>query len=672
MEDKLHISASAIKDVRFAKWVDHHANLEPMKGPVWKSALAKQAHIFSQVAHISSIKKYKKQFSIISAAAKAQTSVSALAFERLPNYLPNWLRVQEPTFYIDRDDNGDLKGIVATYGIKQGSNFYSLGYFPKNHIKPSWVIHHTGSDIFVKDGFCYYTVADHVTNRDMKLMCCSLQSGHNQIVLFTEKDPAKSVILYPCENKQLFMQIEKSGTFDLYYVDCTHKKVKLCDNQSVHQIACGFLEKPIWISYGDRTNHRQNKSPTLHNCNYVLPNDDMVLYWGSINRGWLLGGAFGNTCLYRWTASECKPIYHIKAGTIFVDSTIDYYYIDKPLQMTAKSVMLGVERLQLAEGILTILPSKKLQFTEKYNASERKAYSFDGTRVPYHLVKATCTRKPCGLLVYGYGSYGATTNIYNCIQDFAPLLDIGWAVAYAYIRGGGDGDYKWAADGRLYNRIRSIEDFEAVVLAARGSTGVSAERTVISGRSAGGMLVGAVAARNSSGKLFKGVWAEEPFVDVITSMADDTYPHTTPERGEFGDPQKSVLDFMTALEFSPYHRMSGCGAPGLFVIARAAENDSQVYAYEPLKWIMELQSAGITAKQEGKLYAFGVNQGHHYTNDADIKARCTDMAIIHCWATEPAVRQKISDISSKIEHRKRHITYKAIHKGRKISRKQRK
>ncbi len=647
---------SAIKDIKFAKWADHYAYLESMKGGPWKSALRHQAHLFNQVAHIPSIKKYTAQFEIISSAARAQTKTTALQSEKLPDYIPKWLRIQEPEFYIYKNEAGELKGVLATYGIKQGSNFYTLGYFPKNSSKPRWVIQHTGSNIFVKDNYCYFTSADPITNRDCKLMCCKVETGRERSVLFTEENPHKSVILYPCENRQLFIQIENSGIFDLYYVDCNSKKVQLCDNKSVHQIACGYLNKPVWISYGLRSellrNSGSNRKPTLHNCNYNLSSDDMIIYWGAVNRGWLLGYAYGNACLYRWTASECKPIYSVKAGYIFVDSNIEYYNHDKPLPMIVKGAMIGVEKLQLAEGVMTIKPQQNQQFTEKYIASERQAHSFDGTHVPYHLVKATTTKKPCGLLVYGYGSYGATTNIHNCIKDFAPLLDIGWVIAYAYIRGGGDGDYKWAADGRLYNRIRSIEDFEAVILSARGSTGVSADRTVISGRSAGGMLVGAVAARNSGGQLFKGVWAEEPFVDAVTSMANDNYPHTMPEQGEFGDPKRSALDFMTTMEFSPYHRVAGCGAPGLFVLARAAENDSQVLAYEPLKWILELQNADAATASatatEGKLYAFGVNQGHHYVEEDDIKARCTDMAIFHCWATEPAVRQKISAISIKM------------------------
>jgi hypothetical protein len=328
-----------IKDVKFAKWSDPYGNLESMKGSAWKSALRYQAHLFNQVAHISPIKKYKQQFEIITSAAREQMKTAETQSEKLPTYIPNWLRIQDPNFFIYKNEAGDVKGVLATYGIKQGSNFYILGYFPKNCSKPQWTIEHTGANIFVKGEYCYYTSADPITNRDCKLMYCNVETGRERGTLFTENDPHKSVVLYPCENKQLFIQIENSGIFDLYYIDCEHKKVQLCDNNSVHQIACGYVDKPVWISYGERcrsssscSSSRSGSKPTLHNCNYKLPNDSMIIYWGAVNRGWLLGYAYGNACLYRWTTGECKPIYSVKAGYIFVDTDIEYYNHDKPLK----------------------------------------------------------------------------------------------------------------------------------------------------------------------------------------------------------------------------------------------------------------------------------------------------------------------------------------------------
>ena len=666
---------SQIKDVGYARWIDHRAALEPMRGKAWKAALRKQAHIFNKVASLPAIRKYSKQFSMIGEAAVQAMGLKNIfgATERLPPYLPNWLRVQDPNFYICRNgDSNNIEGVLVTYGEKQGSNFYILSYFPINRQKPAWTIQHTGADIFVKNGRCYYIEADPITNRDYKLMSCCAKTGKERQELFTEKDPRKLLLLYPCENKELFFQVEDSGITALYYVNCSatgsatgsttgSAHVQLCDNKSTTQIPCGFLEKPVWISY-----NTTNNKPTLHNCNYKLPSDDLIIYWGAINRGWLLGHAYGNATLYRWTTDECKSVYSIKAGHLLVDSKTEYYHHNRPLLIAAKSVSGGLEKLELAEGVLTKKQLLANSFADKYIATECRAHSFDGTQVPYHLVKARrAQKKPVALLVYGYGSYGYMTQIHKCIEEFAPLLDIGWAIAFAYIRGGGDSGAAWAAGGRLYNRVRSIEDFEAVILSARGSTGVSAESTVISGRSAGGMLVGSVAARNSGGVLFKGVWAEEPFVDVVTSMANKAYPHTTPEQNEFGDPQRSVADFMTALKFSPYHSV-GCGAAQLFVLARTGENDSQVLAYEPLKWIEELQAADKgNASAAPKLYAFGANQGHHYTEVADLKARSTDMALLHCWATEPTVRQKILAIGNNKNRdttRKFEGTRKANHK----------
>jgi protease II len=160
------------------------------------------------------------------------------------------------------------------------------------------------------------------------------------------------------------------------------------------------------------------------------------------------------------------------------------------------------------------------------------------------------------------------------------------------------------------------------------------------------MLVGAAIARNRDGALFGGVFAEVPFVDVLQSMLNKTYPLTTPEQNEFGDPARSLTDFMTALEHSPVNRVAGIGAPNIFVLARTAENDSQVLSYEPLKWIWRLRDGSPAA--EGKLFAFAEGQGHFYAADADKKARSSDLAIIHTWATDLKVRQKIAAYNIKM------------------------
>jgi prolyl oligopeptidase PreP (S9A serine peptidase family) len=352
--------------------------------------------------------------------------------------------------------------------------------------------------------------------------------------------------------------------------------------------------------------------------------------------------------------------------------------------------------------------------------TERRTTSADGSRVNFLIVRkhnsssnnrssnnrssnnrssnnssSSSSKKPAGLLVYGYGSYGIPTFPDKAYTDYKPLIDVGWTIAFAFIRGGGDLDDSWAAAGRLYNRQRSIEDFEAVIRAARVATGVPPERTVITGRSAGGLLVGTVAARNPTGQLFGGIYAEVPFLDVLKTMNNRKYPRTTTEQNEFGDPARSLTDFMVALEHSPVNRVACTGLPNIFVLARTAENDSQVLPYEPLKWIWRLRE-GTDVHKEGKLFAYAKGQGHFYVADAAETARSNDLAILHEWATNQAARKKIAVYSIKMangnmktrknrterkqrkqdggkrKQRKSTGTRKAHRKGRKSTRSQRK
>jgi hypothetical protein len=171
------------------------------------------------------------------------------------------------------------------------------------------------------------------------------------------------------------------------------------------------------------------------------------------------------------------------------------------------------------------------------------------------------------------------------------------------------------------------------------------------------MLVGAMVARHLDGALFKGVFAEVPFVDGLRTMSNRAYPLTTPEFGEYGNPAKSLTEFMTVFGISATNLLPECGAPNIFVLARTGENDSQVLAYEPLKWIWRMRgqanaSAAQSQGMEGKLFAFGKSQGHFYDEDADNKARSYDLAVLHNWITQPTVRQKISAMNIQMASRK--------------------
>ena len=230
----------------------------------------------------------------------------------------------------------------------------------------------------------------------------------------------------------------------------------------------------------------------------------------------------------------------------------------------------------------------------------------DGTRVPF-IVVSRDGAKPKKLLVIGYGAYGMPTSLHDLNTRWGVFLDSGFAVALALIRGGGDHDSAWHKAAQRDGRWRAFDDFEACIGASQAATGIGAAGTIIYGRSAGGFLVGAVLNRNPTAKLFRGVYTEVPYVDVLRTTTNPSLPLTVMEYDEFGSPGERVSDFLFLLENSPTNAIPSGGAPNVAVLARTAENDSEVYAYEPVKWIRRLRAGGGTAP---KIVRVAEGEGH--------------------------------------------------------------
>ncbi|MAB79708.1 MAG: oligopeptidase B [Planctomycetes bacterium] len=221
-----------------------------------------------------------------------------------------------------------------------------------------------------------------------------------------------------------------------------------------------------------------------------------------------------------------------------------------------------------------------------YRTERLHATADDGALVPISLVYrmpfAKDGRRP--LLLYGYGSYG-----YSIDARFSPnlisLLDRGFAYAIAHIRGGQELGRRWYEDGKLLNKQNTFTDFIASgdFLAKEGYT--SPDRLFALGGSAGGLLIGAVI--NQAPQLFHGVVAAVPFVDVVTTMLDDSIPLTTSEYDEWGNPNdKTYYDYM--LSYSPYDQVSAQDYPHLLVTTGL--HDSQVQYWEPAKWVAKLRA----------------------------------------------------------------------------------
>ncbi|MGQ2984511.1 S9 family peptidase [Flavobacterium sp.] len=224
---------------------------------------------------------------------------------------------------------------------------------------------------------------------------------------------------------------------------------------------------------------------------------------------------------------------------------------------------------------------------DKNNYVEERVWATakDGTKVPISMVyrKGITKNGNNPMLLYAYGSYGASMDPYFSSIRLS-LLDRGFIFAIAHIRGGEDLGREWYENGKLLKKKNTFTDYidcSEYVIAQKYT---SAKHLYAEGGSAGGLLMGAVV--NMAPQLYNGVIAQVAFVDVITTMLDDTIPLTTGEYDEWGNPNdKTYYDYMRS--YSPYDNVTAQAYPNMLVTTGL--HDSQVQYWEPAKWVAKLR-----------------------------------------------------------------------------------
>lgn len=210
----------------------------------------------------------------------------------------------------------------------------------------------------------------------------------------------------------------------------------------------------------------------------------------------------------------------------------------------------------------------------------------DGVKVPVSLVYRKGTKKDgsAPLLQYAYGSYGASMDP-GFGSTRLSLLDRGFIYAIAHIRGGQEMGRRWYEDGKMLKKKNTFNDFVDVSEYLIKNKYTSSDKLFAMGGSAGGLLMGAVI--NQAPQLYRGVVASVPFVDVVTTMLDESIPLTTGEFEEWGNPKnKPYYDYM--LSYSPYDNVEKKAYPNLLVTTGL--HDSQVQYWEPAKWVAKLRA----------------------------------------------------------------------------------
>lgn len=224
---------------------------------------------------------------------------------------------------------------------------------------------------------------------------------------------------------------------------------------------------------------------------------------------------------------------------------------------------------------------------DDYITERAFAPATDGVLVPISLVYKKGTKKDgsAPLYLYAYGSYGASMDP-TFSSTRLSLLDRGFIYAIAHIRGGEEMGRQWYEDGKLMKKKNTFTDFIDCGMYLVNQKYTSKGHLYAEGGSAGGLLMGAVV--NMAPDLWNGVIAAVPFVDVVTTMLDETIPLTTNEYDEWGNPNnKEAYDYMKS--YSPYENIEEKAYPNLLVTTGL--HDSQVQYFEPAKWVARLRTA---------------------------------------------------------------------------------
>jgi oligopeptidase B len=463
----------------------------------------------------------------------------------------------------------------------------------------------TGSATWANDNeHLFYTWKDNVTLRSSKIYRHKISNKSNKSTLvFEEKDDTFNCGVGKTKSKK-FILIGSYSTVstEFLYLDASHPidsfqiiEPRRRDHEySVDHFGNDFFILTNWQA----KNFRLMKTPVWltgqSNWKEVIPHrEDVFLESIEIFKDYLvlLERIKGITQL-RIKNWNNKADYHISLGeeAFCIYPSVNPEFDTQTIRFgyTSMTVPSSVYDYNMATKVATLL--KQQIIVGGYEASEYQserlfATASDGTLIPISLVykKGLVKNNENPTLLYAYGSYGHSMEPYFS-QSRLSLLDRGWVFAIAHIRGGQEMGRFWYEEGKLLKKMNTFTDFITCVecLVSQGFT--SNEKLAAMGGSAGGLLMGAV--MNLRPDLFKAVVAAVPFVDVVTTMLDDSIPLTTGEYDEWGNPNDPEYYFYMK-SYSPYDNVEAKEYPNTLITTGL--HDSQVQYWEPAKWAAKLR-----------------------------------------------------------------------------------
>jgi oligopeptidase B len=484
-----------------------------------------------------------------------------------------------------------------------------------NEILPIKIENTTGGATWANDNkTVFYSRKDEVTLRPDRIFKHKLGSNPTEdIVVYFEKDDTFNVSIYKSKSKKYLILTSEStltSEYQILLAETPDDKFKVFQKRTRElEYSISHYEDSFYIvtNKDDATNFKLMKTPedktSKENWVDLIAHRDDVLFEGiDIFKDYLVVSERSNGLskikIIPWNGSEDYYLpFEIETYTAATTTNIDFdteilRYVYQSMATPSSLIdfnMRTKEKLVLKEQ--QVLGGA---FDKNNYAEERIwATATDGTKVPISMVyrKGIELNSNNPFLLYAYGSYGMNIDPYFSTTRLS-LLDRGFIYAIAHIRGGEDLGRHWYEDGKLLKKKNTFTDFIDCSNYVISEQYTSPEHLYAEGGSAGGLLMGAIV--NMAPEIYNGIIAQVPFVDVVTTMLDETIPLTTGEYDEWGNPNvKKYYNYM--LSYSPYDNVETKDYPNMYI--STGLHDSQVQYWEPAKWIAKLRVLKTNSKQ---------------------------------------------------------------------------
>ena len=486
---------------------------------------------------------------------------------------------------------------------------YSIKFFDlktKKHFKET-IKNTTGSITWANDNkTIFYSKKEDKTLRVNKIYRHQLSSDiKNDILVFEEKDEHFSTGIYKTKSQEYLIIASRSTlTSEMRFLNANtpNEEFQLfTKREKNHEYSINHFDNNFYIL----TNSQNSKNFRVMRCSVkdtsissweeIIPHrkeiliEDIELF----DEYFVIAEREKGLVKFRIKKWKTNDEFYLpfEGETYNASLGINLDFNSKQLRynftsLTNPSSIIEFDMSKKSKNILKIQEVVDENFkSSNYESKRVWANSHDGTKIPISIVKRkeTIYGENTPLLLYGYGSYGITIDPYFSSTRLS-LLDRGFVFAIAHVRGSEYLGRNWYENGKLLKKKNTFLDFISSAKYLISEQYTSSKHLYAMGGSAGGLLMGAVV--NMEPELFNGVIAAVPFVDVMTTMLDESIPLTTLEYDEWGNPNDlEYYNYM--LSYSPYDNISNLNYPNLLITTGL--HDSQVQYWEPAKWIAKLR-----------------------------------------------------------------------------------